>query len=184
MTGQWRKTSIYCRRPEDFELFPGVALAIKKLNEIGFKVVVITNQSGIGRGYFTEETLDLIHGKMAEDLKRQGARIDGVYYCPHHPDDDCSCRKPKTGLFVKAQQELDIDFTRSYMIGDMSLDVRAGKAAGCRTILVTNGIQPQDLTVNPDHIAASFGEAVEWIRETENNRRFQAITTGSPSPRR
>ena len=157
----------YCRRPEDFKLFPGVAEAIRKLNESRFKVVVITNQSGIGRGYFTEKTLRSIHQKMIEDLKQKGATLDGIYYCPHHPDDNCECRKPKTGLLHKAKQDLDIDFERSYMIGDMALDIQAGKSAGCRTILVTGGNVPVKTTVEPDLTMPNLAVAIDTILETE-----------------
>jgi len=100
----------YCRRPEDFELLPTVPEAISLLNENGFMVVVITNQSGIARGYFTEETLAQIHQKMTGELAKYDARVDAIYYCPHHPDDGCQCRKPKTALFFRAAKELNIDF--------------------------------------------------------------------------
>lgn len=155
----------YCRRPEDFEMFAGVPEAIRELNKRGFKVVVITNQSGVARGYFTEETLGRIHEKMLDDLKRVGARIDGIYYCPHHPDDHCDCRKPATELFKRAARELRIDFSRSYMVGDMAQDVEAGRAIGCSTVFVTNGgNSPAPSGVfSPDAIAGTFSEAVRWI---------------------
>ena len=103
----------YCRRVEDFELLPTVPEAIKLLNADGFRVVVITNQSGITRGYFTEETLARIHKKMEEELAEHGSRLDAIYYCPHHPDDGCECRKPKTALFQEASQQLDIGISLS-----------------------------------------------------------------------
>jgi len=175
----------YCRRPEDFELLPTVPEAIKLLNENGFKVVVITNQSGIARGYFTEETLAQIHQKMKDELAKYGARVDAIYYCPHHPDDGCQCRKPKTALFLKAAEEHNIDLKNSYMVGDQQMDIDAGKALGCKTALVTTGPQPQisspkspvpgpqsvnfkPRTLNselqmPDHTAESLLEAARWI---------------------
>ncbi len=124
----------YCRRVEDFHLLPGVPQAIRLLNSRGFKVVVITNQSGIARGYFTEETLSLIHRKMHHELARDGACVDAIYHCPHHPDDGCPCRKPKPALIQQAAADLDISLGLSYMIGDHIKDVEAGKAAGCRTV--------------------------------------------------
>lgn len=158
----------YCRRPEDFEILPTVPEAIRLLNENGFKVVVITNQSGIARGYFTEETLAQIHQKMRDELAKYGARVDAIYYCPHHPDDGCECRKPKTALFHKAARELNIDFYSSYVVGDMQMDVDAGKALGCQTVLVTTG--PQSPAPNlqssidpPDYTTGNLLEAAQWI---------------------
>ena len=132
----------YCRRPEDFEILPTVPEAIRLLNENGFKVIVVTNQSGIARGYFTEESLAQIHQKMADELAKYDAKVDAIYYCPHHPDDGCQCRKPKTALFLKAEEEHDIDLKSSYVVGDMQMDIDAGKALRCKTVLVTTGPQP------------------------------------------
>lgn len=159
----------YCRRPEDFEILSTVPEAIKFLNENGFKVVVITNQSGIARGYFSEETLAQIHDKVHSELSKHGAYIDAIYYCPHHPDDACECRKPKTALFLKAVEELDIDLSTSYVVGDMQMDIEAGKVLGCKTTLVTTG--PQSSIPNlqsmisspPDYTADSLLEAARWI---------------------
>jgi histidinol-phosphate phosphatase family protein len=154
----------YCRRPEDFEILPTVPDAIRLLNENGFKVVVITNQSGIARGYFTEETLAQIHDKMSRELARYGAWVDAIYYCPHHPDDRCECRKPKTALFHRAAEEHDINLDASYVVGDMQMDVAAGKALGCHTILVTTGSgQGEDIIDPPDYVADSLLQAAQWI---------------------
>ena len=152
----------YCRRPEDFELLPTVPEAIRLLNTNSLKVVVITNQSGIARGYFTEEILAQIHDKMKQELAKDGAWVDAIYYCPHHPDDGCECRKPKTGLFLQAARELDIDLSRSFVVGDMQMDIDAGRALGSKTVLVTTG--PQGETVDPpDYTAGSLLEAAKWI---------------------
>jgi len=154
----------YCRQPEDFELLPTVPEAIRLLNINNFKVVVITNQSGIARGYFTEETLAQIHKKMVGELAKCGAKLDGVYYCPHHPDEGCSCRKPKTALFLKSARELDIDFIFSFVVGDMQMDIDAGKALGCKTVLVTTGPQGGNGIVDPpNYTANSLLEAAKWI---------------------
>lgn len=126
----------YCSCPEDFELFPETAEGIKLLNENGFKVIVVTNQSGIARGYFTEETLGKIHEKMKGELARAGARVDAIYYCPHHPDDGCDCRKPKPGMALQAASDLDIDFSQSYVVGDMDMDIEMGHRIGCKTLLI------------------------------------------------
>lgn len=154
----------YCCNPVDFSLFPNAPEAIRLLNDHGFKVVVVTNQSGIARGYFTEETLACIHQKMEEYLTKCGAYVDAIYYCPHHPDDGCECRKPKTALFYRASQTLGIDFHQSYVIGDSQMDIGAGKALGCKTILVTTGpLKGGDIVVSPDYTANSLEEAVKWI---------------------
>ena len=156
----------YCRCVDDFVLLPGAPQAIRLLNESGFKVIVITNQSGIGRGYFTEETLSHIHRKMIEELGKHGARVDAIYYCPHHPDENCACRKPKPALLLKAAQEMDIALGHSYMIGDDLKDVEAGRSAGCRTIWLTphsslGQALPQHQS--PDHTAESLYEATTWL---------------------
>ena len=154
----------YCSRPEDFEVFPGAAEAVRLLNEHGFRAVVITNQSGIARGYFDEEALARIHEKMLGELAEHGARIEAVYHCPHHPDDGCRCRKPGTALFERAAEELDIDFSGSFMVGDTQADIDAGRAVGCRTVLVTTGpLQGSDVTHPADHTAGSLLEAARWI---------------------
>jgi len=156
----------YCNRPEDFTMYPGVPQAVKQLNDNNFKVVVITNQSGLARGYFTEEMLNRIHRKMMAEIEAFGGRIDGIYYCPHHPNDKCECRKPKPTLILQATEDHGISLDGSFMVGDMEMDVLAGQSAGCKTVLLrkidTDG---QDISggTNPDHIAPSLVEAIEWI---------------------
>lgn len=158
----------YCSRVEDLHILPGVAEAIKLLNRDGFKVVVITNQSGIGRGYFNENTLAQIHGKMHCELSKHGAKVDLIYYCPHHPDDGCECRKPKISLFLQAAKKLDIDIGRSSVVGDRQMDIDAAKTLGCKSVLVTTGpLKAKDITDPPDFTAGNLLEAARWIiRET------------------
>ncbi|MEK7216908.1 MAG: HAD family hydrolase, partial [Chloroflexota bacterium] len=120
----------YCCHPEEFELLPGAAEAIRRLNDAGMTVVVATNQSAIGRGWLTPETLAQIHEKMRRQLEQAGARVDAIYVCPHHPDDGCACRKPNTGMLEQASRELGVSLEASYVIGDRLLDVRMGRAAG------------------------------------------------------
>jgi len=153
----------YCRRPEDFRLLPNTARAIKLLNEHGFKVIVVTNQSGIARGYFTEETLAEIHEKMKEELARQGARVDAIYYCPHHPDDNCDCRKPKPGMMLQAVKDYHIDLKRSFVMGDMPSDIAMGKATGCRAILIGNRPPVGGGEAAPEAIARDILEAAYSI---------------------
>lgn len=156
----------YCSRPEDFELLPNVAEGIRLFNKHGFKVVVVTNQSGIARGYFTEETLAKIHDKMRKELARYGAHIDAIYYCPHHPDNNCECRKPKPKMLLQAASDLDINLGQSYVIGDNSMDIEMGKNVGCKTILIGDKSSQREMnkqTPCPDYTAPSVSAAVWWI---------------------
>ncbi len=145
------KDGPYCSRPEDLHLFPGVGRSIKRLNDAGYLVVLVTNQSGIGRGFFDEAMLTRIHEKMRGDLEADGARLDAIYYCPHHPDAKCSCRKPATGMIERAVRDLSIDLRSSYVVGDGDHDVAMGVKVGCRAFKVT-----KDLT---------FNDVVEMILE-------------------
>ena len=154
----------YCCRVEDFKIFKEAPGAIRRLNESGYKVVVVTNQSGVARGYFNGAVLQQIHDYMEEELDRSGAVLDGIYCCPHHPDDGCDCRKPKPGLLLKAAKDLGISLRDSFMVGDSPRDIEAGKAAGCRTVLVTTGPDGQKGTsASPDFVADSLLEAARWI---------------------
>ena len=156
----------YCRRVEDFDVLPTVPESIRLLNDQGFKVAVITNQSGIARGYFTEEMLSLIHKKMRNELAKCGARVDAIYVCPHHPDEKCGCRKPKPTLLLQAAKDMGIALPLSYMVGDDARDVEAGRAAGCKTVLVTTGPNQGDIVAQgkrADYVAHTLREAAEWI---------------------
>lgn len=154
----------YCSRPEEFRLLPTTGAAIRLLNQAGLLVIVTTNQSGIARGLFTQETLDAIHQKMRRELKEAGARVDAIYLCPHHPDDGCTCRKPGIAMFQQASAELGISLDDSYAVGDRLLDIASGHAAGCTTVLVRSGHPPEpDKGVLPDYEAATLVEAAQWI---------------------
>ncbi|MFC1928304.1 D-glycero-alpha-D-manno-heptose-1,7-bisphosphate 7-phosphatase [Chloroflexota bacterium] len=128
---------------EQFKLFLGIGKAINKFHELGYKVVLVSNQPGIAKGHMSRKTFDKIREKMKEELAKEGAFLDGEYYCFHHLEAkidelkvDCACRKPKPGLLLQAAKEMNIDLAYSWMIGDGLTDVRAGKEAGCRTILI------------------------------------------------
>ena len=159
----------YCRRPEDFILFANAAGVIKLLNNSGFKVIIITNQSGIAKGYLSEETLGEIHKKMKEELADEGAHIDGIYYCPHHPDDNCGCRKPRPSLILQAAGDFDIDLKHSFMVGDRQKDIELGKAVGCRTILVGTLPLIHSEGAAPDAIASDLAELPGTIFKLQNN---------------
>lgn len=167
----------YINDIDNFVMYPYAAQAIRMLNINGFLVVVITNQSGLARGFFTEETLSEIHNKMLHDLKKQGALIDAVYFCPHDPNAKlekykavCSCRKPETGLIDMALKDLQIDKSRMYFIGDKHSDIMAGYKSGCKTIMVKTGYGKGDLInkshkweVKPDKIADTLLDGIKLI---------------------
>jgi histidinol-phosphate phosphatase family protein len=127
----------YCSRPEDMKLFKGVPEAIAKLNKAGYLVIMITNQSGVSRGKFTEDDLARIHEKMLADIAKGGGTIDEIFHCPHHPDEKCGCRKPEAGMGIAAVAKHKINTKASYMIGNSDADVDFGKAIGCTPIKVT-----------------------------------------------
>ena len=146
----------FLRNIADFELIPGVAEAIRKINASGYLAIVVTNQPVIARGEVTVEELQLIHYKMETLLGAEGAYLDAIYYCPHHPHKgyegeipdlkiDCDCRKPKPGMLIRAAEDYNIDLTQSWMIGDGENDIKAGKAAGCETALIGEDEYGQDM---------------------------------------
>jgi len=162
----------YLSDPEEFRMLPTVVEGIRLLGEAAFLVVVITNQSGVARGLLTLKTLASIHERMEGKLRAEGARIDGIYYCPHHPDDGCACRKPGTALLERAIAEHDIDPTRSFFVGDRLTDIEAGQRAGCRTILIADHIGVAEegsnaVSANPDFVADRFLDGVMWILDRE-----------------
>ncbi|MFC2019510.1 D-glycero-alpha-D-manno-heptose-1,7-bisphosphate 7-phosphatase [Chloroflexota bacterium] len=152
----------YCRSPEDLRLFSTTAKAIKLLNINAFKIILITNQSGVARGYFTEDTLVQIHHKMEEELSKAGAHIDAIYYCPHHPEDNCDCRKPKPKLVLQAAKTYDIDLDHSFVVGDDDKDILLGKSVGCNTILINNSPSINQ-NVIPDLVVPDPLEAAQSI---------------------
>ena len=171
----------YVNHLERFVLLPRVGEAIRLLNERGLKAVVVTNQSGVARGYFPESLIRLVHQRMLELLKREGAYLDGIYYCPHHPDvgsppyrQKCGCRKPETGLVDEASRALDLDCLKSYVIGDRGKDLEFAHRIRAKGILVLTGYGrgeweycQDQWKVKPDHVAQDLYAAVQWILEQE-----------------
>jgi len=158
----------YITRWEDFHFLPGVLDAFRTAAERGFRCVIISNQQGVSKGYHTPEELSVITQKMISAINETGGDIAGVYYCTHSKEEGCSCRKPKTGLFLKAQKELGIkEMSGKYYIGDAQRDVRAGKNAGLRTILVlsgkTNAKETDEWEFKPDHICEDLPKAIDLI---------------------
>ncbi len=161
---------------EKLVLYPDAFTAVRMINQSGFKAVVATNQSGVARGYFTEEFVVLVHARIQDLMRKNEASIDAFFYCPHHPDvggelyrKSCSCRKPEAGMFLQAAGVLDIDLGKSFMIGDTLRDMEAGLKAGMKGILVRTGYGKdaenvlRNSAVKPLHIADNILEAVQWI---------------------
>lgn len=152
-----------------YKPFPWAGPAIRKINESGMKAILITNQSGVERGYFPESQVHEIHKILQDELERYNARLDAIYFCPHQPDTGCACRKPRPGMLLRAQQELGIDLSQSYMIGDKYIDVGVAYAAGARSVLVMTGYGREEyqthrnLPQQPHFIAENLLEAVESI---------------------
>ena len=166
----------YIDRPERLKLFPGAAAAIGRLNRAGMRVIVVTNQSGVGRGYYTIETLEEIHRRMVALLKEAGARLDGVYFCPHAPERrPCRCRKPEPGMLLRAIQDASpsdpIDPSRAYVVGDKEIDLLLGKAGGGRSILVRTGYGKEtegklaELGLESVPVVNDLSDAVDLILE-------------------
>jgi len=169
--------SHYLGNPDRVRLLPGAAGAIASLNRAGWPVVIVSNQSGVARGMFSEADVDAVHAHLAELLRGYGATIDAYHFCPHHPEGEvaafkieCGCRKPRPGMLVRAATELSLNLAASWMIGDRVSDLEAGSAAGCRTVLVRTGhgmrVNPASLdrdTLKLELVAANLGDAVKKL---------------------
>ena len=151
----------YLADPSLVELLPGVAEALRRLQRMGLGLAVLTNQSGIGRGLFDNARLDQIHGRLRTLLAAEDVLLDGIYYCPHLPEDHCSCRKPETGLVEHAARELGFDPTASFMVGDKPCDIDLGRRVGATTFLVCTGYGRETAfssRVKPDFVAEGLGD--------------------------
>ncbi len=159
--------------PERITLMPGVREGLPRLAAAGYRFVVITNQSGVARGLFTVDDLARMHDHLAAELAPHGVRLDGIYFCPHHPDGvvaglaiRCDCRKPQPGMLLRAARDLGLALADSWFVGDILDDVEAGRRAGCRTVLLDNGHETEwVLTADrlPHHLATDLNEAAEKI---------------------
>lgn len=162
----------YPSRPDNLVLYPGVPSLLRRLRGAGFKLVVITNQSGLARGLFTEDDLGRMHDHLRAELARDGVSIDAIYFCPHHIEGivpelavACSCRKPEPGMLLRAASDLDVDLAASWFLGDILDDVEAGNRAGCRTILVDIGSEfaPTTPVRRPTAVARDTVEALAIV---------------------
>ncbi len=166
----------FLRSPDELRLLPGAARAIREANEAAIPVIIMTNQSGIARGYLTEDDLARVHDRLRKLLAAEGAHVDAIEYCPHHPtagrppfNVECDCRKPEPGMIRRAAAHLGIDLSASFVVGDRCVDMEAGSRAGCRTVLVLTGYGAterdeclQRLTI--DHVAPDLYAAWSFIR--------------------
>jgi len=179
----------YLSHPDQVKLLDGAAETLKEVSLLGYKTVVVSNQSAVARGIVSEEMLERIHQRLRELLALKGASLDGIYYCPYHPDGvipnyrrDSDWRKPEPGMLLAAAEEMDLDLKQSWMIGDSGRDVEAGRRAGCRTILLRSGPADPDVSDDgrPDHVAVNLREAANMIKNFDPSSReepFRAVAS-------
>lgn len=167
----------YLNHVSRLRVFPFSASAIRKINDASMLAVLVTNQAGVARGYFPETMIGDVHDRLVDELGREGARLDAIYYCPHHPSAgeppyraDCDCRKPRPGMLRRAAEEHDVDLAGSYVVGDKYSDVKLAHAVGAKGVLVLTGYGRGEYEYEraswprePEHVAESLVEAVDWI---------------------
>ncbi len=158
----------YLHNPDEVEIYPAVLRGMKLLADRGFLLFLVTNQSGVGRGYFSAAAVERVHGKIVGELAKDGISLAGIAYCPHRPGEGCRCRKPAPGLILDLAGRHGVDPARSYMVGDKLTDIEAGRRAGCRTVLLAaarelSGLRRQEGWRDPDRVAGDLHEAALWI---------------------
>jgi len=173
-------SAAFVRSASELSVFPWASRAVARLNEAGYVVCVVTNQSGVGRGFFTEEDLAAVHAKLSAEIAREGGRLDAIYHCPHRPSDGCACRKPAIGMLVRAAEEFDLDLRSSWLVGDSPRDIACGRTACCRTILALSGLDgtydPAHYPFMPDLVCRDVEEAARRIISVDDG-----TTATSPS---
>lgn len=170
----------YLSSPEQIELFPETVAGIKLLRELGFKIAVVTNQSAIGRGIFDLQRLNEIHSRLHEILAEAETKVDAVYFCPHIPEDECKCRKPKTEMATKAAGLFESDLSKSFVIGDNVCDIELGNNVNATTILVKTGYGRRVLeekNTKPDYVVENLMEAANLIKEITERNDTKSIQT-------
>ncbi len=164
----------YLKNIKDLRLIRDAAKAISFLNQNKIKVIIVTNQSGISRGLFSIDDLENVHNELKRRLRRKGAYIDAIYYCPHHPDEECLCRKPKDGMFRQAAKDFDLKLNKCYVIGDKLTDIKVANNISAMGILVRTGYgrleqnKLREGDIEPAHIAEDLCDAVKWIIKNIN----------------
>jgi len=178
-----KEPPFYAHRIDQLELIPKSSEAIRLLNKNGFKVIVVSNQAGVAKGYYQEKNIQIYNNEMKRQLKEKGAHIDAIYYCPHHSEAtiekykiDCECRKPKPGMLRQAEKDLNLDLKCSFLIGDKMSDIEAGYRAGCRTILVLTGQGNDELKkisemdTKPTYISKDLFTAIQIIKRSNKSK--------------
>ena len=164
-------THRYITSWKEFRFLPGVLKALRTLALHGERVLIVSNQSGVGRGLLQDSQLRLITRRMAAAIRRAGGKVQSVLYCVHRAEEGCGCRKPRIGMLLRAARRCTIDLKKSFVVGDQETDILMGRSAGCRTILVLSGKHTRrsakELTVLPDRISGNLEEAVHWILKQE-----------------
>lgn len=167
----------YLAEPERVQLLPDTASALRSMQALGFGLLIATNQSGVGRGYFSEQTLAAIHQRLESLLLQESVTVDAIYVCPHTPEDECDCRKPRPGMIKRAGRELGLDPVQSFVVGDNWADIKLGKAVGATTVLVKTGYGRTVLaegTARPDFVAANIADAARIIERVAKGRTLTA----------
>ncbi|MGB7948648.1 MAG: HAD family hydrolase [Candidatus Binatia bacterium] len=157
----------YLSDPRQIELLPGSVKGLRRMLEMGLGLVMITNQSAVGRGFFNEDRLELIHRRLRELLQAEEVHLAGIYYCPHTPENDCPCRKPRTGLVERAARQLDFDLAASFVVGDKAADIEMGRQVKATTLLVRTGYGAEvaaDPGIRPDYIVDDLWAAAQTIQ--------------------
>jgi D-glycero-D-manno-heptose 1,7-bisphosphate phosphatase len=170
---------VYLSDPEQVELLPRAAEGLRQLQQLGFGLVVVTNQSGVGRGYFDLATLDRIHRRLTDLLAAEDVTLDAILTCPHTPDDDCNCRKPRPGLLLAAAAEMDIDLTKAFVIGDKPCDLELGRRVGATTLLVRTGYGAEHEAggqLHPDYVVDDLAAAGRLMERIQPVRRGVTIS--------
>ena len=172
----------YLKSAAELKLLPGVAAGLARLKAAGARLVVVTNQSGVGRGFFSLKDLEAVHARLEGLLEESDAALDAIYFCPHHPDDGCRCRKPATGMVDRAVAEFQVDLGKAYVVGDHASDIQLAKAIGAKSVLVTSGkVDQQAVTMLraagalPDMVVPSMAEAAERILHDAATRASRAL---------
>jgi len=165
----------YCHEPDKVRLLERAADGLRLLAKGGFFVAIVTNQSGLGRGYFTERELAAVNSRLREELQARGADFGALFYCPHRPDDGCDCRKPRPGLILRAASECGLDRQSSFTVGDQESDVQAGKSAGTRTVFLSD---ERGSSESADFIASNLVEAAYLILENDTSGKVRGSRAG------
>lgn len=163
----------YIKSPDEWQPIQGSLEAIAQLNRSGYRVLIATNQSGVARGLYDLETLDQIHEKLMRELSAVGGYVEEIFFCPHHPNENCNCRKPKPGLFYQMTEKYNFELAGTYFIGDSLTDVEVARVVGCIPLLVLTGKIKEELTEHPTlqnvHAFSDLAQAVSYVLSTRNN---------------